>query len=90
MFIITIISVYSYYCIVYQVYHYESCATKDFDQIVTFQVLSLLNEQEVKLLVPTQAITPKTFLMKPGMVLFLGALARIDYLEVRFYFTYEN
>ncbi|XP_051513596.1 nitric oxide-associated protein 1-like [Myxocyprinus asiaticus] len=44
-------------------------------------VLSLLSEQEVKLVVPTQAITPRTFVMKPGMVLFLGALARIDYLE---------
>ncbi|KTF81131.1 hypothetical protein cypCar_00005241 [Cyprinus carpio] len=44
-------------------------------------VLSLLNEQEVKLVVPTQAIMPRTFIMKPGMVLFLGALARIDYLE---------
>ncbi|KAK7141049.1 hypothetical protein R3I93_015260 [Phoxinus phoxinus] len=44
-------------------------------------VLSLLNEQEVKLVVPTHAITPRTYLMNPGMVLFLGALARIDYLE---------
>ncbi|XP_060758467.1 nitric oxide-associated protein 1 isoform X2 [Neoarius graeffei] len=44
-------------------------------------ILSLLNEQEVKLVVPTHAITPRTFLLKPGMVLFLGALARIDYLE---------
>ncbi|XP_043112832.1 nitric oxide-associated protein 1 [Puntigrus tetrazona] len=44
-------------------------------------VLSLLNEQEVKLVVPKHAITPRTFIMNPGMVLFLGALARIDYLE---------
>ncbi|KAG1962382.1 nitric oxide-associated protein 1 [Pimephales promelas] len=44
-------------------------------------VLSLLNHQEVKLVVPTHAITPRTYLMNPGMVLFLGALARIDYLE---------
>ncbi|XP_056625973.1 nitric oxide-associated protein 1 [Triplophysa dalaica] len=44
-------------------------------------ILSLLNEQEVKFVVPTQAITPRTFVMKPGMVLFLGALVRIDYLE---------
>lgn len=48
------------------------------------QILSLLNEQEVKFVVPTQAITPRTFVMKPGMVLFLGALVRIDYLEVRY------
>ncbi|XP_065098112.1 nitric oxide-associated protein 1 [Paramisgurnus dabryanus] len=44
-------------------------------------VLNLLNDQEVKLVVPTQAITSRTFILKPGMVLFLGALARIDYLE---------
>ncbi|XP_072549592.1 nitric oxide-associated protein 1 [Salminus brasiliensis] len=44
-------------------------------------VLSVLNEQEVKLVLPTHAITPRTFVLKPGMVLFLGALARIDYLE---------
>lgn len=49
------------------------------------QILGLLNEQEVKLVVPTHAITPRTFVLKPGMVLFLGALARIDYLQVRFF-----
>lgn len=47
------------------------------------QILSLLQEQEVKLVLPTRAITPRTFVLKPGMVLFFGALARIDYLEVR-------
>lgn len=54
------------------------------------QILSLLNEQEVKLVVPTQAITPRTFVLKPGMVLFLGGLVRIDYLEVRYSLIYEN
>lgn len=49
------------------------------------QILAVLNEQEVKLVVPTHSITPRTFVLKPGMVLFLGALARIDYLEVRFF-----
>ncbi|KAK1799054.1 hypothetical protein P4O66_007320 [Electrophorus voltai] len=44
-------------------------------------ILSLLTEQEVKTVVPTHAIIPRTFVLKPGMVLFLGALARIDYLE---------
>ncbi|KAI5097767.1 nitric oxide-associated protein 1 [Silurus meridionalis] len=44
-------------------------------------ILSLLNDQEVKLVVPTHAITARTFVLKPGMVVFLGALARIDYLE---------
>ncbi|KAG7462096.1 hypothetical protein MATL_G00199000 [Megalops atlanticus] len=44
-------------------------------------MLSLLTEQELKIVVPTQAITPRTFVLKPGTVLFLGALGRIDYLE---------
>ncbi|XP_071314735.1 nitric oxide-associated protein 1-like isoform X2 [Trachinotus anak] len=45
-------------------------------------ILSLLNEQEVRLVVPTQAIVPRTFVLKPNMSLFVGALARIDFLQV--------
>ncbi|XP_076842805.1 nitric oxide-associated protein 1 isoform X2 [Brachyhypopomus gauderio] len=37
-------------------------------------VLSLLSEQEVKTVVPTHAIVPRTFVLKPGLVLFMGAL----------------
>ncbi|XP_061491149.1 nitric oxide-associated protein 1 [Rhineura floridana] len=44
-------------------------------------ILSLLNEKEVKLVLPTSAIVPRTFVLKPGMALFLGALGRIDYLQ---------
>ncbi|XP_072251205.1 nitric oxide-associated protein 1 isoform X2 [Leuresthes tenuis] len=44
-------------------------------------VLHLLQEQEVRLVVPTQAIVPRTFVLKPGMSLFVGALARIDFLQ---------
>ncbi|XP_041845959.1 nitric oxide-associated protein 1 isoform X2 [Melanotaenia boesemani] len=44
-------------------------------------VLQLLQEQEVRLVVPTQAIIPRTFVLKPGMSLFVGALARIDFLQ---------
>ncbi|XP_070769364.1 nitric oxide-associated protein 1 [Enoplosus armatus] len=44
-------------------------------------ILSLLTEQEVMSVVPTQAITPRTFVLKPSMSLFLGALARIDFLQ---------
>lgn len=47
------------------------------------QVLNLLTEKEVKLVLPTNAIVPRTFILKPGMVLFLAALGRVDYLEVR-------
>ncbi|KAM4733080.1 nitric oxide-associated protein 1 [Anableps anableps] len=44
-------------------------------------VLQLLQEQEVRLVVPTHAIIPRTFVLKPGMTLFVGALARIDFLQ---------
>ncbi|XP_063044118.1 nitric oxide-associated protein 1 [Engraulis encrasicolus] len=44
-------------------------------------ILSVLSEQEVKVVVPTLAITPRTFILPPRTTLFLGALARIDYLE---------
>ncbi|CAL8267273.1 unnamed protein product [Boreogadus saida] len=44
-------------------------------------VLGLLTDPEVKAVVPRQAIVPRTFVVKPGTVLFLGALGRIDYLQ---------
>ncbi|XP_048119414.1 nitric oxide-associated protein 1 isoform X2 [Alosa alosa] len=50
--------------------------TKDKD------ILSVLSEREVKQVVPTEAITPRTFILPPATCLFLGGLARIDYLEV--------
>ncbi|KAF1385140.1 hypothetical protein PFLUV_G00127580 [Perca fluviatilis] len=45
-------------------------------------ILALLTEQEVMSVVPSQALVPRTFVLKPGMSLFLGALARIDFLQV--------
>ena len=47
-----------------------------------YQVLGLLTDPEVKAVVPRQAVVPRTFVLKPGTVLFLGALGRIDYLQV--------
>ncbi|XP_017687186.1 PREDICTED: nitric oxide-associated protein 1 [Lepidothrix coronata] len=44
-------------------------------------VLNLLTEKEVKLVLPTVAIVPRTFILKPGTTLFLAALGRIDYLQ---------
>ncbi|KAK2542873.1 Noa1 [Columba livia] len=38
-------------------------------------------DEEVKLVLPTSAIVPRTFILKPGMVLFLAALGRVDYLQ---------
>ncbi|KAM9795571.1 nitric oxide-associated protein 1 [Neosynchiropus ocellatus] len=45
-------------------------------------LLALLTEQEVKLVVPTQAIVPRTFVLKTGASLFVGGVARIDVLQV--------
>ena len=47
------------------------------------QILNLLTEKEVNIVLPTQAIVPRTFVLQPGMVLFLGAIGRIDFLQVR-------
>ncbi|XP_003798235.1 nitric oxide-associated protein 1 [Otolemur garnettii] len=44
-------------------------------------ILNLLTEEEVKIVLPTHSIVPRTFVLKPGMVLFLGALGRIDFLQ---------
>uniref|UniRef100_A0A4X2KX20 Nitric oxide associated 1 n=2 Tax=Vombatus ursinus TaxID=29139 RepID=A0A4X2KX20_VOMUR len=44
-------------------------------------VLNYLTEKEVKIVLPTHSIVPRTFILKPGMVLFLGALGRLDYLQ---------
>ncbi|XP_013917924.1 PREDICTED: nitric oxide-associated protein 1 [Thamnophis sirtalis] len=44
-------------------------------------VLNLLTEKEIKYVLPTIAIVPRTFILKPGTTLFLGALGRIDYLQ---------
>ncbi|KAM8939322.1 nitric oxide-associated protein 1 [Pelodytes ibericus] len=44
-------------------------------------VLSHLNDKEVKIVLPTHAIIPRTFVLKPGMTLFLGSLGRIDFLQ---------
>ncbi|XP_001369899.2 nitric oxide-associated protein 1 [Monodelphis domestica] len=44
-------------------------------------VLNYLTEKEVKIVLPTRSIIPRTFILKPGTVLFLGALGRLDYLQ---------
>ncbi|XP_063150799.1 nitric oxide-associated protein 1 [Candoia aspera] len=44
-------------------------------------VLNLLTEKEIKFVLPTCAIVPRTFILQPGMTLFLAALGRIDYLQ---------
>ncbi|KAJ1218764.1 hypothetical protein NDU88_006340 [Pleurodeles waltl] len=44
-------------------------------------VLNLLKDKEVKIVLPSHAIIPRTFVLQPGMTLFLGALGRIDFLQ---------
>ncbi|XP_059826094.1 nitric oxide-associated protein 1 [Hypanus sabinus] len=44
-------------------------------------ILNLLTSQELKVVMPSSAIIPRTFVLKPGMVLFLGALGRIDFVK---------
>ncbi|XP_028710362.1 nitric oxide-associated protein 1 isoform X1 [Peromyscus leucopus] len=44
-------------------------------------ILNILTEKEVDVVLPTHSIVPRTFILKPRMVLFLGAIARIDFLQ---------
>ncbi|XP_076993087.1 nitric oxide-associated protein 1 [Tamandua tetradactyla] len=44
-------------------------------------ILNLLTEKEVNIVLPTQSIVPRTFVLKPESVLFLGAIGRLDFLQ---------
>ncbi|XP_034860796.1 nitric oxide-associated protein 1 [Mirounga leonina] len=44
-------------------------------------ILNLLTEKEVNIVLPTHSIVPRTFVLKPGTVLFLGAIGRLDFLQ---------
>ncbi|XP_006868132.1 PREDICTED: nitric oxide-associated protein 1 [Chrysochloris asiatica] len=44
-------------------------------------ILNLLTEKEINVVLPTNSIVPRTFVLKPGAVLFLGAIGRIDFLQ---------
>ncbi|XP_023566928.1 nitric oxide-associated protein 1 isoform X2 [Octodon degus] len=44
-------------------------------------ILNLLTDKEVNNVLPTHSIVPRTFVLKPRMVLFLGAIGRIDFLQ---------
>ncbi|XP_048450614.1 nitric oxide-associated protein 1 isoform X3 [Rhincodon typus] len=44
-------------------------------------ILNLLTDQELKFVMPSSGIVPRTYVLRPGMVLFLGALGRIDFLQ---------
>ncbi|RVE67532.1 hypothetical protein OJAV_G00104470 [Oryzias javanicus] len=44
-------------------------------------ILHLLQEKEVQMVVPARAVVPRTFVLQPGMSLFVGALFRIDFLQ---------
>ncbi|XP_067886496.1 nitric oxide-associated protein 1 [Heterodontus francisci] len=44
-------------------------------------ILNLLTDQELKVVMPSSGILPRTYVLQPGMVLFLGALGRIDFLK---------
>lgn len=44
-------------------------------------ILSLLTTEELLLTLPKRMIMPRTFLVKPGMSLFLAGVGRVDYLN---------
>ncbi|KAJ0068999.1 hypothetical protein NL108_015791, partial [Boleophthalmus pectinirostris] len=44
-------------------------------------MLKLLTEQEIRSVVPVQALVPRTFVLRPGSCLFVGGLVRIDFIS---------
>lgn len=44
-------------------------------------ILNLLTTEELLLTLPKKMILPRTFLLKPGMSLFLAGVGRLDYLN---------
>ena len=47
------------------------------------QLINLLTQKELKLVLATKALKPRTVILKPGQTLFLGGLARLDYVSGR-------
>lgn len=45
------------------------------------QIINILNAEELKRILRREMIRPRVFVMKPGYVMFITGLARIDYLE---------
>jgi ribosome biogenesis GTPase A len=46
------------------------------------QSINYLTTKELKLVLPKKRLSPRTYILKPGMALFIGGMARIDYTEV--------
>ena len=53
------------------------------------QLINLLTPNELKVVLSTKALKPRTVILKPGQTLFLGGLARLDYAvgKMSVYFT---
>jgi hypothetical protein len=54
-------------------------------KVLIFFILKLINKlegEELKTILNMQMIRPRVFVMKPGDVMFVTGLARLDYLEV--------
>ena len=46
------------------------------------QIVQYLTPSEINYLSPTRWVVPRTYLLKPGNCLFVGGLARLDYLSI--------
>lgn len=45
------------------------------------QILNILTADELMYVVPRELIRPQTFILKPGMTLFIAGLARLDLVD---------
>lgn len=49
--------------------------------MLIFQLLNLLTTEELLLTIPKKLLRPHTFCLQPGSTIFIGGLARLDYLQ---------
>lgn len=45
------------------------------------QILNMLTVDELMYVIPKELISPVTFILKPGMTIFIAGLARLDFVE---------
>lgn len=59
-------------------------------ELCSLQLINLLTTKELNLALPKKAIKPCTFILKPGMSMLIGGVARLDYTEVRFLYGHND
>ena len=53
--------------------------------LYVLQIINLLTPTELIKLLPTDVVPPRVYLLKPGQSMFITALGRIDFIEVKMF-----